>query len=201
MECSSVPISEPPWTIDNMLWGDGGRASCLLRSCQKYWTLPCHELLNVRNLCTPPPPPLMRPKARRLEGWPGWLEESDPAGCDFVRDGRSMPPWRTTPLVPVWGWSLTECTQNTVMSYVKQGRHIAWYSSRSIPCILSACPTCSIESILYTYREKIRDQPHGIVSEIPLFLSISLSHFVWYTPRYCTSSPIFETTVRIGSPL
>ena len=25
-------------------------------------------------------------------GPPGWLEESDPAGCDFVRDGRSMPP-------------------------------------------------------------------------------------------------------------
>jgi hypothetical protein len=23
---------------------------------------------------------------------PGWLEESNPAGCDFVRDGRSMPP-------------------------------------------------------------------------------------------------------------
>ncbi len=25
-------------------------------------------------------------------GPPGWLEESDPAGCDFVRDGRSMLP-------------------------------------------------------------------------------------------------------------
>ncbi len=23
---------------------------------------------------------------------PGWLEESDPVGCDFVRDGRSLPP-------------------------------------------------------------------------------------------------------------
>jgi hypothetical protein len=37
----------------------------------------------------------MRPKARRLVrngGPPGWLKESDPAGCDFVRDGRSMPP-------------------------------------------------------------------------------------------------------------
>ncbi len=32
---------------------------------------------------------------RRLvqnDGPPGCLEESDPAGCDFVRDGRSMPP-------------------------------------------------------------------------------------------------------------
>jgi hypothetical protein len=37
----------------------------------------------------------MRPKARGLAqhgGPPGWLEGSDPAGCDFVRDGRSMPP-------------------------------------------------------------------------------------------------------------
>jgi hypothetical protein len=35
----------------------------------------------------------MRPKARGLVhhgGPPGWLEESDPAGCDFVCDGRSM---------------------------------------------------------------------------------------------------------------
>jgi len=37
----------------------------------------------------------MRPKARRLVqhgGPPGWFEESDPAGRDFVLDGRSMPP-------------------------------------------------------------------------------------------------------------
>jgi hypothetical protein len=36
----------------------------------------------------------MRPKARGMSqygGPPGWLEESEPAGCDFVRDGRSMP--------------------------------------------------------------------------------------------------------------
>jgi hypothetical protein len=40
-------------------------------------------------------PPPMRPKARELAqhgGPPGWQEESDPAGCDFVRDGRSIPP-------------------------------------------------------------------------------------------------------------
>jgi hypothetical protein len=36
----------------------------------------------------------MRPKDRGLVqhgGLPGWLEESGPAGRDFVRDGRSMP--------------------------------------------------------------------------------------------------------------
>ncbi len=42
----------------------------------------------------------MIPKARGITqqgGPPGWLKESDPAECDFVRDGRSMPPtpWRT----------------------------------------------------------------------------------------------------------
>jgi hypothetical protein len=37
----------------------------------------------------------MRPTARGLaqHGGPNdWLEESDPEGCDFVRDGQSMPP-------------------------------------------------------------------------------------------------------------
>ncbi len=37
----------------------------------------------------------MRPKARGLVqhgGPPGWLEESGLAGCDFVCDGRAMPP-------------------------------------------------------------------------------------------------------------
>ncbi len=37
--------------------------------------------------------PATRLKARGLDGGPsGWLEESYPAGCDFVYDGRSMPP-------------------------------------------------------------------------------------------------------------
>jgi hypothetical protein len=37
----------------------------------------------------------MRPKARELVshgGPPGWLEESDPAGCNFVRDEWLMSP-------------------------------------------------------------------------------------------------------------
>ncbi len=68
----------------------------------------------------------VRPKAREVAqygGPPGWLEESDPAGCDFVCDERSMPsPLTSHTICPVWGWSTTQCTQNTVMSYVKQGR-------------------------------------------------------------------------------
>jgi hypothetical protein len=37
----------------------------------------------------------MRAKARELTqygGPPGWLEDGDPAGCDFVLGVRSMPP-------------------------------------------------------------------------------------------------------------
>jgi hypothetical protein len=40
----------------------------------------------------------MRPKARRLAqhgGPPDWLEKSDPAECDFIRDGRSISPSMT----------------------------------------------------------------------------------------------------------
>ncbi len=35
-------------------------------------------------------PPTIRPKLQR-SSWPGWLEESDQAGCDLSCDGRSMP--------------------------------------------------------------------------------------------------------------
>jgi hypothetical protein len=86
----------------------------------------------------------MRPKARGLAqhgGPPGWLEESDPAGCDFVCDGRSMPPALTGAdlLLNVlfkmfigskyrhftiqYSISSTKCTRDTVMSYVTQERH------------------------------------------------------------------------------
>ncbi len=54
------------------------------------------------------PSRLMRPKARELAqhgGPPGWLEESDPGRCDFVRVGRSMPPVLTdaTTCPGIWG--------------------------------------------------------------------------------------------------
>jgi hypothetical protein len=49
----------------------------------------------------------MRPKTRGLArpgGPPGWMEASDLAGYDFVRDGRSMPPaLMDHTLAPVWG--------------------------------------------------------------------------------------------------
>jgi hypothetical protein len=63
----------------------------------------------------------MRPKARWLaqHGGPsGWLEERDPAGCDFVRDGRSMPNVHKT---PSWATSRME--------------GMAWYSSRPMPSL------------------------------------------------------------------
>jgi hypothetical protein len=42
-------------------------------------------------------------------GPPGWLEESDPAGCHlYVMDGPSMPP------------SLTDHTTCTVISYITE---------------------------------------------------------------------------------
>jgi hypothetical protein len=43
------------------------------------------------NLSSEPMSPMVRGLAQR-GGPPGWLEDSDPAGCGFVRDGRSMPP-------------------------------------------------------------------------------------------------------------
>ncbi len=50
---------------------------------------------------------------RRLQGWSntaarlaGW-RRVPPSRCDFFLDGPCRLPWRTTPLAPVWGWSIT----------------------------------------------------------------------------------------------
>jgi hypothetical protein len=43
---------------------------------------------------------VMRPKARGLAqhgGLLGWLEESDPGKCDFLCDGRAVPPVFSAP--------------------------------------------------------------------------------------------------------
>ncbi len=67
----------------------------------------------------------MRLQARELAqhgGPPGWLKGSGPAGCDLVRDGRSMPPalkdHTTWALVLGRIYSIIKCTQNIVISYV-----------------------------------------------------------------------------------
>jgi hypothetical protein len=57
-----------------------------------------------------------------LEGWSNTaalLAGSDPERCDFALDGQSMSPAltdNTMHLPSVWGWSISKCTQNTVMS-------------------------------------------------------------------------------------
>jgi hypothetical protein len=72
----------------------------------------------------------MRPKARELAqhgGPPGWLEMSDPAGCDFLREGPFMPSALTDHTTcPGLGliYSITKCEQNTVLSYITQGRQV-----------------------------------------------------------------------------
>ena len=70
---------------------------------------------------------------RRLEGWPntadrlaGWRSVTQPAGCDFVRDGRSMPPALTdNTTCPglgglIYYWMYTKYRHEL---YVMQGRH------------------------------------------------------------------------------
>ncbi len=81
----------------------------------------------------------MRPKARGLTqhgGPPGWPEESDQAGCNFVRDGRSMPPalpdHTTCPgLGPIYYWMYT--------NHRHELRHArkAWPDTLVDPCLLS----------------------------------------------------------------
>ncbi len=58
----------------------------------------------------------------------GWRRVTQQGVILYVMDGPCRVPWRTTALGLVWGWAITKCTQNTVMSYVTLGK--AW------PCIL-----------------------------------------------------------------
>jgi hypothetical protein len=67
-------------------------------------------------------------------------------------DGSCHLPWRTTPLVPFWGRSITECTLNTVISYsyVTQGRHGLVLYSRPMPSLWSHLWLCSFS--MYTRK-------------------------------------------------
>ncbi len=59
----------------------------------------------------------MRPKARGLVqhgGPPGWLEESDPAGCDFECDVRSMTDYTTCPEIEFMKVQFIEVSGNNI---------------------------------------------------------------------------------------
>ncbi len=86
----------------------------------------------------------MRPLARGLAqhvGSPGWLEETDPAGWYFVRDGRSIPPALTDhALLSRSGADLLMYTKHRhELRHRKEG--MAWYSSKPMP---SLCPELTL---------------------------------------------------------
>ncbi len=92
---------------------------------------------------------------------PACLEQSDQAGCDFVRDGRSLP-GQPVPLAMVWNWSVTKCKQNTVMSYSTSRKEgTAWYSSRP-RCLLSGSILITISLAVYCCIRKTKDPPHTL---------------------------------------
>jgi hypothetical protein len=108
----------------------------------------------------------MRPKARRLAqngGPPGWFEESDPAGRDFVRDGRSMPPDLM---------DHTTCPVQRLICYKMYTKHrhelqckegMAWHSSWPMPSLwvlvwilsLNIDNTHCIDIYFYIYFRKL----------------------------------------------
>jgi hypothetical protein len=78
----------------------------------------------------------MRPKARGLAehgGLPGWLEESDSAGCDFVHDGRSMPPVLTDHCLGLIYYMYTK--HHYELRHARKERP----STLVDPCLLSYC--------------------------------------------------------------
>ncbi len=80
----------------------------------------------------------------RLEGWPNMASRLAGWGrvILYVMDGPFCLLWQITPLVPVWDWSISECTQSTVMSYVTQGRP----GTLLDPCLLSNCDNMRLKT-------------------------------------------------------
>ncbi len=96
-----------------------------------WWRLPAFSSCSVGLA--------MRSKARGLaehDGPPGWLEESDPAGCDFVRDGRSMPPSLTDHTACLGlGADLLLNVHKTTSCAMSHKEGMTWYSSRPMPSL------------------------------------------------------------------
>ncbi len=87
---------------------------------------------------------------RRLESWTnaaarraGWKRVTQQGVILYVMDSPSRLPWRTTPL------SITKCTQNTILSYVRK-KETAWYYSIPMP---SLCSQQRAMNILVFLRE------------------------------------------------
>jgi hypothetical protein len=98
---------------------------------RRKWLLwPLHSS-KVRAILYP-----LRPKASGLAQH-GWLEESDPARCDFVCDGRSICslPWRTSPLA----LGLIYYKMYTKHRHELRHTRKAWPGTLVDPCLLSGC--------------------------------------------------------------
>ncbi len=94
----------------------------------------------------------MSPKARGLAqhgGPPGWLEKIDSAGCDFMRDERSMPPALKDPhtTCPSSGADLLLNVHKTPLWAMSHKEGMAWYSSRPMPSLWSQTHLFNIEAI------------------------------------------------------
>jgi hypothetical protein len=112
----------------------------LIRHCPAIARSYCFEKITP---LFPPPSPGLYHWGRRLEGLPNtaarlasWRRVTQQGVILLVMAGPCHLPWRTTPLVSVWGWSITKCTQNIVLSYVTHGRK-ACAGTLVDPCFLS----------------------------------------------------------------
>ncbi len=109
----------------------------------------------------------------------GWLEESDRAGCDFVRDGRSMPPaLHEGPLPDLLYYYYYKCTQNNVMSYCRSRKEaMAWYSSRPMPSLWVQQKNCRESKNFFLSLQRLKTMSK-LRRRFSLLLLISHSLFL-----------------------
>jgi hypothetical protein len=120
----------------------------------------------------------MRPKARGLAQHgrpPGWLEESDPEGCDFVRDGRSMPPALTDHTTCPGLWLLYWWMYSKYRHELNHARK-AWLGTLVHPRLLSRViyDVQSMKCTLYTDIDRYFESTRIYVQYVLLVNILSL---------------------------
>jgi hypothetical protein len=152
----------------------------------------------------------MRTKATGLAqhgGPPGWLEKSDPAGCDFERNGRSMPPVLTGHTIalllnvhktPPWWKSpiacASHCSNNT---YRLPGGMYGFMCLFTVRLLVTnnTTPGCykemwSILPVFYlAWSQPMRTAVHR--SPIKLWRANSIFNLMHSSLQHCNKNPIY----------
>ncbi len=115
-------------------------------------------------------------------GPPGWLEESDPVGCDFVRDGRSIAACPDGPHhLPRSGADMLLNVHKALSRAIRHARK-AWPDTLVDPCLLSGAIKAK-NTTLYAL-ECLGSSPCLLVRDLPRGESVIIIGFGGMLPLF-----------------